>query len=170
MTPAERVVVAAAVRWHSSVQAERPEGFHAELDAAVDALLAERAGPQAETVEITWTEVVEGDQIYRHRTGGGPVPLDSPAGAWFTVTDRGGLMPGTNRIRLHAKGIGRPIQPVATRLVTVKRGATGKAVDMLGSVLWSGANMPAAILHSEIVPPPAVIDVAHDPEASEEES
>jgi hypothetical protein len=167
MTPAERVVVEAAVRL---VEINPYNIITSDLTAmnlsdAVDALLAERAGPQPETVEITWAQVVEGDQIYRAKNGG-PIEPGNAAGQWFTVTDRGGLMPGTDRIRLHARGIPKPIQPVASRLVIVKRGATGKAVDMLGSVVWSGANVPVDIAGRHN-PAPAP-DIANDPEASEE--
>lgn len=164
MTPAERVVVEAAVRWYQAVANDDDSQGQA-LVQAVEALLAERAGPQSETVEITWAQVVEGDEIYRAKSGG-PIEPDNAAGKWFTVTDRGGLIPGTDRIRLHAKGIGRPIQPIADKLVTVKRGVTGRAVDALGAVLWSGINIPtdAGIRHN----PAPVPDVANDPEASEE--
>lgn len=174
MTPAERVVVGAAVRLiernpYNIIQSDLTA---MNLSAAVDALLAERAGPQPETVEITWAQVVEGDEIYRAKNGG-PIPPDSPAGKWFTVTDSSPLT-GTDRIRLHARGIGRPIQPQAAKLVQVRRGATGKAVDMLGSVMWSGASAPT--LHDAfttmrevgILSDPEVLSPAHDPEASEE--
>lgn len=168
MTPAERVVVEAAVRFCTDDRISSD----ADLQNAVDALLAERAGPQPETVEITWAQVVEGDEIYRTPSGG-PIPPDSPAGKWFTVTDRAGLLPGTDRIRLHARGISRPIQPQAAKLVRVRRGATGKAVDMLGSVMWSGASAPTlndvftTMRDVGILGDPEVLSPAHDPEASE---
>lgn len=132
MTPAERVVVEAAVRWAPDPE---DDGASAMLMSAVDALLAERAGPQPETVEITWGQVAEGDQIYR-APNGAPVPPGAP-GKWFEVTNAGPLA-GTNRVRIRVKGIGKPIQPEAGKAVTVKRGATGQAVDTLGAVLWSG--------------------------------
>lgn len=131
MTPAERVVVEAAVRWARGHTTDSP------LAAAVDALLAERAGPQLETVGITWAQVVEGDQIFR-AANGSPCPPDDAAGKWFEVI-RSGPLGGTDRMRINARGIPKPIQPVAKNPVTVKRGATGKAIDNLGSVLWSGA-------------------------------
>lgn len=167
MTPAERVVVEAAVRWRDAIEEGRSAlGVSGDLLHAVESLLAERDGPQLETVEITWAQVVEGDQIYRSMNGA-PVPAGSSAGVWYEVTAAGSLT-GTDRVRVRARGIGKPIQPVADKPVTVKRGATGKAVDTLGSVLWSGANAPqVATLMAAIINEP-VSDPVHDPEASEE--
>lgn len=109
------------------------------LSAAVDAFLAERANrPTDAVVEITWGQVVEGDQIYR-AVNGGPVSPSASGGEWFEVT-RSGPLTGTDRVRVNIKGIGRSIQPEAKRSVMVRRGATGLAVDVLGSVLWSGAT------------------------------
>lgn len=140
MTPAERVVVEAAVRLIESnpyniVQSDLTA---MNLSAAVDVLLAERAGPQSQTREITWGQVVEGDQIYR-AVNGGPVSPSASGGEWFEVT-RSGPLTGTDRVRVNIKGIGRSIQPEAKKPVMVRRGAAGLAVDVLGSVLWSGAT------------------------------
>jgi hypothetical protein len=146
MTPAERVVVEAAIRWSASTQAMRAEGFHAELSEAVDALLAERSEPAAETEEITWAQVVEGDKIYRAGNGA-PLPPDAPGGSWLTV-DRVSGLPGGRR-RIFVQGLRKPIEPLAERPVIVQRGATGTAVDALGSVLWSRPTEPAGIVTSE---------------------
>ena len=131
MTPAERVVVEAAVRWAAS----RTIGSLDPLQDAVDALLVERQGPQPETVEITWAQVVEGDHLYR-APGGGPGVIGQ-AGQWMEVVSAAPIGNGVQR-KIHVKGLGRPIQPVSAKPVTVQRGATGKALDMFGAVLWSG--------------------------------
>lgn len=131
MTPAERVVVEAAVR---HCEGECKGGWGNLID-AVNALLAERNGPPPETVEITWGQVVEGDKLYR-MPNGAPAIIGQPGGVWMEVVGSGALQ-GAQR-KIHVKGIGRPIQPVASKPVTVQRGATGKAVDTFGSVLWSG--------------------------------
>lgn len=132
MTPAERVVVEAAVRWAGRRRPTDPRDIG--LWDAVDALLAERNGPQPETVEITWGQVVEGDRLYR-MPNGAPAQPGRP-GVWMEVVGAGALPGG--QCKIHVKGIGRPIQPTASKPVRVQRGATGKAVDALGSVLWSG--------------------------------
>ena len=148
MTPAERVVVEAAVRWKQARDA-RFDSHHVERAAAngdlllaVDALLAEHAGPQPALVEVTWAQVVEGDQIYRDASGRAMEP-SQPNGFWREVTRSGPLKHSVPlRMRINAQGIPRPIQPLAAGKVWVKRGVTGKAVDVLGSVLWSGQNIP----------------------------
>jgi hypothetical protein len=133
MTPAERVVVEMAVRWAAGHTVDKP------LLKAVDALLAERAGPQPRLVEITWGQVAEGDMIYRSLATGGALPPDAPGGTWREVL-RAGPLAGTDKVRINARGIPKPIQPPAANPVIVRRGATGKAVDALGSVLWSGPS------------------------------
>lgn len=134
MTPAERAVVEMAVRLvgagHFPLTAE-----HRDLYDAVDVLRAERNGPEPETVEITWAQVVEGDKLYRGPDGRAAEP-GSPGGRWMEVRQSGPIDGG--KVRTFVVGLPRPIQPIATRKVIVQRGATGKAVDVLGSVLWSG--------------------------------
>lgn len=139
MTPAERVVVEAAVRWRERRDITGDGGQSQDLILAVDALLTERTNrPTDAIVEITWSQVVEGDQIYR-AANGGPISPSVSGGKWFEVT-RSGPLTGTNRVRVNIQGVGRPIQPEAKKSVMVKRGAAGLAVDVLGSVLWSGAT------------------------------
>jgi hypothetical protein len=133
MTPAERVVVEAAVRY--ALAAATGQEDLPQLLLAVDALLTERAGPQPETVEITWGQVVTGDLVYRALNGAPLVP-DAPGGKWFEVLQTGRHAP--DRVRINVRGIARPIQPLAGAAVTVKRSAMGQAVDVLASVLWSG--------------------------------
>jgi hypothetical protein len=133
MTPAERVVVEAAVRYATSPATATD--LHNGLCDAVEALLAERAGPQPETVEITWEQVVTGDLVYR-ALNGAPLAPDAPGGKWFEVLQTGRKAP--DRVRINVRGIARPIQPLAGAVVIVKRSAMGQAVDVLASVLWSG--------------------------------
>jgi hypothetical protein len=124
MTPAERVVVEAALRWVPqlpSIQAE-----HA-LQDAVQALQAERAGGQPQEHDLTWGQVVEGDEIWSERTG-----------KWYPVTAATHQPPAASTIS--AKGIPRVLRPMPGDPVRVRRGATGEAVDMFASVLWSGVN------------------------------
>lgn len=144
MTPAERVVVEAAVR-HVDTGCV---SAGLELLEAVQVLLEERKGPRPETVEITWAQVVEGDKIYR-ASNGAPLPPDTPGGSWLTVDRMSGLPDG--RRRIFVQGLKKPIEPLAERPVIVQRGATGTAVDNLGSVLWSRATEPGttAMIESE---------------------
>lgn len=127
LTPGERVVVEAAIRWAASVQAMRAEGFHAELSDAVDALRAERADPDApQERDLSWGQVVEGDQIYSDKTK-----------RWYEVT-RAVHSGGTEgKSLINAKGIPRGLKPNSADPVKVRRGPTGNAVDMFASVLWS---------------------------------
>jgi hypothetical protein len=153
MTPAERVVVEAAVRWAADHDHEAANG---QLLLAVDALLIERNGPALEVQEITWSQVVEGDQLYR-AANGSAAPVGAPGGRWMEVT-RSGPLVQTGRMRINVKGIPQPIQPHADRTVVVKRGATGQAADVLCSLVWSGPSTPVPPEAGPVVP----ID-AHDP-------
>jgi hypothetical protein len=140
MTPAERVVVEAAVRWVQSLPTPLPDSAAPRLidvRDAVDALLAERAGPRPATVPLTWGQVVEGDQLYR-APNGGPAQPGQP-GNWHEVLQTG-LLGNHGRVRIHVKGLPRPIEPEAHKPVIVRRGKTGQAVDALGGVLWSGPS------------------------------
>lgn len=124
LTPAERVVVEAALRWVPqlpSIQAE-----HA-LQNAVLALQSERADPDAlMEQEITWGQVVEGDEIWSDKTK-----------RWYEVT-RAVHAGGTEgKSLINAKGIPRGLKPNSADPVKVRRGPTGNAVDMFASVLWS---------------------------------
>jgi hypothetical protein len=139
MTPGERVVVEAVLRWAPqlpSIQAE-----HALQDAR-NALLAERAEGPPDEVEITWGQVVEGDQIYRGPQGQAWT-AGAPGGRWYEVT-RAGLI-GGGKARINARGIPRAIQPDAGKFVVVRRGVTGKAVDMFATVLWSMPTRPETV-------------------------
>jgi hypothetical protein len=129
VTPAERVVVEAALRWHADMADELNA---AELYGAVDALLAERADPATPTEQdITWGQVVVGDEIYSDKTR-----------RWYEVTNTVILGSDTGRVKIHVKGLPEPIEPKLIAPVTVRRSEMGKAVDMFASVLWSGQALP----------------------------
>jgi hypothetical protein len=137
MTPGERVVVEAAIRLEKVV-GNLPEARFGEarveiceLREAVWALLAERQTPEDQRVEedITWGQVVEGDLILSERTG-----------KWYPVTSAVRHV-GAPVVLVQMTGIPKKVQKPITDPVKVKRGATGKAVDVFASVLWS---MPTA--------------------------
>jgi hypothetical protein len=114
------VVVEAAVRWVDGTPEDSMR-----LVAAVEALQAERADPDAPTErEITWGQVVAGDEIYSPKTD-----------RWYEVTRA--VHPGNGKSKINAKGIPKPLQPDSAALIKVRRGETGVAVDMFASVLWS---------------------------------
>lgn len=123
LTPGERVVVEAAIRWRQSgtVAALLP------LRDAVDALRAERADPDApQERDLSWGQVVEGDEIYSDKTK-----------RWYEVT-RAVHSGGTEgKSLINAKGIPRGLKPNSADPVKVRRGPTGNAVDMFANVLWS---------------------------------
>lgn len=152
MTPAERVVVEAALRWHAErhVPGSITGG---ELYKAVNALLAERADPATpKERELTWGQAVVGDEILSDRTR-----------RWYEVTNvvGPGVLDG-GRVKLWLKGLPKPVQPKAADPVKLRRGEMGKVVDVFASVLWSGQSAPDAS-EAEEMPAP---DPAHDPEAS----
>lgn len=126
MTPAERVVVEMAVRWHGAT----PETYHRvnrDLIEAVQALQAERADPNAvQEQDLTWGQVVEGDEIYSAKTD-----------RWYEVTAAGHRPPVST---VSAKGIPKALHPKSADPVRVRRGGTGLIVDMFASVLWSGQS------------------------------
>jgi hypothetical protein len=76
---------------------------------------------------ITWAEVVESDEIYSARKG-----------AYFEVISSVRL--ATGKMRVSARGWGKPIEMPLGDPVIVRRGATGQAVDMINTILWSGPN------------------------------
>ena len=125
MTPGERVVVEAAIRWAGARL--NPGTTPADLYQAVDALQVERADPDApQEQEITWAQVVEGDEIWSPKTQ-----------RWYEVV-RAVHAGGTEgRSLINAKGIPKGLKPLSVDSVKVRRGATGNAVDMFASVLWS---------------------------------
>jgi hypothetical protein len=151
VTPGERVVVEAARRWYARVA----DGPHEDerLCEAIRALEAERAagGTVVTETERTWDQVVEGDEIYSAKTR-----------KWYPVRESGALPDG--RWKIVAAGLPKPIRPMASADVMVRRGETGLTVDMFASVLWSMPTLPSQPAVAIEVPVP---DVAHDPEASE---
>lgn len=139
MTPGERVVVQAAITYiqQAATQRGEPDPYFLTLEAAVDALLAERAGPGTKEFELTWGQVVVTDEIY-----------NSKMDRWYEVTRT--VRAGPKLIKLNIKGIPKPIERDAYAPVLVRRSTMGEAVDMFASVMWSAQSMPT---------PPAMVDV-----------
>lgn len=174
MTPAERVVIAAAERWAASWK-RRPSLIQSgALWDTVQALQAERAAKtpaQLQELDITYGQVVEGDQI-----------LSPKLGRWYEVT---AVVPlGTwdrpGKVRITMPKTGRPAaggKPQvnawhdfdAATPCRVRRGDTGQAVDMFASVLWS---MPDKIREQTDEEPglDLELDITQDPEAAEPEA
>lgn len=148
MTPAERAVIDLALEYH----ADHPDHLSGtRLGSALNALERERAAGEPRVSERTWAEVVEGDEIYSARTG-----------RWYEVIES--RRQTEERMAIMAKGLPKILKPKAADPVRLKRGASGDAADVLVSVLISGPATMARDLPEE----PAAVDVATDPEASEE--
>lgn len=83
-------------------------------------------------INTTWGLVVESDEIYSAKTG-----------RWYPV--RGSVaMPDGTHVKIFAKGLPRPIIKPVGDPVRVRRGPTGKAVDMF-AVIFSGQIRPDAV-------------------------
>lgn len=80
-------------------------------------------------IKTTWGMVVEGDEIFSAKTG-----------KWYQV--RGSLsIQGTTKVKIFAVGIPKGFEREAGEAVTVRRGLTGKAVDVF-QIIFSGQTMP----------------------------
>jgi hypothetical protein len=160
MTPGERVLVETALRitklyWADEPRARDASTYNVELAELAEAgagVLAEREGPPMVERNLTWGQVVEGDEIYSDKTG-----------RWYPVLRSVRLDNG--KMRINAKGLAKPIEPDPGKAVRVKRGETGAVVDMFASVLWSQQNGPE---DRSSGPTFEEHDPATDPEASEE--
>lgn len=147
MTPGERVVVEAAIRYRTEEHPGRGAKAHIDLLQAVDVLLTEREllaerDTPAE-LDLTWGQVVEGDEIYSAKTD-----------RWYPVTrtvrsDR--RQADHDYVKVNALGIPKAIQANAAGPVKVRRGATGTAVDMFAVVLWSAQTRPETVHIPETV-------------------
>jgi hypothetical protein len=168
VTPAEQAVITAADRWAFTTMEKTPEADA--LVKAMDALGAERArrtpAERAE-VDITYGQVVEGDEVYS-------IKLDR----WYAVSATVLRADGTARITMprtgRPAGRGRPqvnawhdFDPA--KPVRVRRGVAGNAVDMIVSVLYSGASSVARKDAPETIADPELAGAAHDPEAAVDE-
>ena len=80
-------------------------------------------------VPTQWGLVVEGDEIYSPKTQ-----------RWYEVTGSCSIK-GTDKVKIFARGIARAFERVAREDVTVRRGPTGKAVDVL-ALVFSAQTMP----------------------------
>lgn len=114
MTLLERAVVDAAIRWDLDA-----------LGAAVNALLAEREAKSDAGQEYTWGEVVEGDEVF--------IPATK---RWWLIIESRRHQDG--RMRIIAKGAPKILTPDPATTVTLRRGQSGKAVDVFNSIMISG--------------------------------
>jgi hypothetical protein len=135
MTPAERLVVEAAIRHiEEATYCDGP----GDLIAAVKALDVERAPLPVNELERTWAEVVTEDEIFSARTG-----------KWYRVIEahrQGG------RMAVHAKGLPKIIKPLATDPVRIRRSTMGDAVDVMISVFSSGPSYVEAVAEDTLKP------------------
>lgn len=129
MTPAERLVVEMATRHLAGEAAAYNIPGGAELLQAVEALEQERAGAPLEARverELTWGQVVEGDEIYSAKVD-----------KWYAVTGAVRHI-GAPTVTVSLQGLSKPLKPKPlSEPVRVRRGETGAAVDVIASVLWS---------------------------------
>lgn len=129
-TLAERAVIAAARRLVDSdpYNIVTNERTAMDLSAALDALDAAEATAEPAEQEITWGELVAGDEMY-----------STKAARWFTVSSvsRSGA---TMNVRL--VGVAKPFSQPAATAVKVRRSDMGKALDVFAAVLWSGQGAP----------------------------
>lgn len=80
-----------------------------------------------ERPDSTWSDVVESDEVFSEKTG-----------KWYAVESRATTADGAVRVRMVGipkTVLRKPIDPVRLR-----RGATGRAVDMMVSILYSGPS------------------------------
>lgn len=82
-------------------------------------------------VSTRWGLVVESDEIYSERTK-----------KWYEVTGSVSIK-GTSKVKIFAKGVPRAFEREARDPVTVRRGPTGEAVDVL-QLVFSAQTMPEA--------------------------
>jgi hypothetical protein len=87
----------------------------------------------------TWGMVVESDWIY-----------SKAKNIWYEVTQRVTTTDG--RVKVMAKGVARYIVKAPGDPVRLKRGATGKAVDLI-TIIFSGATVPEAVGMTKAVGP-----------------
>jgi hypothetical protein len=80
----------------------------------------------ADGVETTWRLVVESDEVWSEKTR-----------KFYPVTQ---VSLGPAGVRVHMKGIPKAIMRKPGDPVTIRRGATGRAVDVLVDVLYSGEH------------------------------
>ena len=86
----------------------------------------------SEEINTRWGLVVESDQIYSAKTG-----------KWYPVRQSVGMPDGTH-IKVWATGIPKPIVKALDDPVRVRRGPTGKAVDLF-AIVFSGQTKPETV-------------------------
>lgn len=80
-------------------------------------------------ISTRWGLVVESDEIYSERTK-----------KWYEVTGSVSIK-GTSKVKIFAKGVPKAFEREARDPVTVRRGGTGQAVDVL-QLVFSAQTMP----------------------------
>lgn len=122
MTPAERVVVEAAIAWGDSHVAGDTETYR--LIEALTALRQERMVGKPTEQELTYGQVVAGDEIFNIKVQ-----------KWYSVTRVALLV--TGMMSLTVRNVPKPFEREHMAPVMVRRGPDGKACDVLASVMWS---------------------------------
>lgn len=162
-------MIAAAEDWAAAPQGDYPaaKGLRGAV-IALQAELAAKTPAEREELDITYAQIVEGDQLW------------SRTGRWFDVSASVNLDGGQTRVTMPAIGnvktkpqrLPYVIKPSDTPC-RVRRGKTGQAVDLFATVMWSGASGYGAAREVDILPDETpdwtALDAAHDPEASESE-
>lgn len=120
MTPTERAVVEAALRWHHADKPDRQNAL-TDLAGALVYLETEREGATTDQ-EKTFGDVSVDDQI------------KSTSGKWYKVTRT--ARDGSS-VRVWLEGVPKPLEKFTGQAVTLRRGESGAAVDTF-TVLWSG--------------------------------
>lgn len=136
----EAAAVIQAAREFIAGTLDGADGAVAKLGLAIDALdlkLA-RIGQEGEKTEqdLTWGQVVAGDEI-----------LSAKTGRWYVVHTSVRMM-DRPEMKVMIKGSPKPIQRPVGDPVKVKRGVDGEAVDIL-EVLFSGQTQPTEIKSKE---------------------
>lgn len=80
-------------------------------------------------IPTRWGLVVESDEIYSDKTG-----------RWYEVTGSCSIK-GTDKVKIFARGVPKAFERKAHDPVTVRRGPTGQAVDVL-QLVFSAQTMP----------------------------
>lgn len=80
-------------------------------------------------VSTRWGLVVEGDEIYSAKTK-----------KWYEVTGSVSIK-DTGKVKIFARGIPKAFERTAADPVTVRRGPTGEAVDVI-QLIFSAQTMP----------------------------
>lgn len=127
--PLERAVIEAARLHCAAIDEGSGKSYQQELRAAVKALNAHHAGQDPEVMEIGWHELAEGDLLKSVKNGKfyEVMSVLKMRGKLRRVTILAGDTPVT---------VERPTAAEPT--AWVKRGSTGRVVDVFTNILFSG--------------------------------